>query len=437
MNSTRVELPLEFNKISRQPPLHMLFYFRLAAVPDSLPGTLTPAREKLMIFVLSAIQFCHVMDFVIMMPLGPSFMRSFDISPQEFGMIISAFTLSASISGFLGSAFIDRFDRKKALLAFYGCFAVGNILCGLAPSVWFLLAARIFAGVVAGFMVPIIFTIVGDMIPESRRGLAMGRVMSAFAMASIAGVPFGLFLANQYDWHAPFLFLGVLSLLILWMGALCLPSVNQHITKMGPFSAFKSIHEIISVPQHWRAYTLTVVMFLSMFFIIPYLSPYLVSNVGVFEKDLFYIYLVGGSVTVFTSPLIGRLADRFGKLKVFQIIAIMSIIPIILLTNLPMVSLPIAITCTTLFMSFASGRFVPVMSMITSSVRPQYRGGFMSINTSLQNLSASIATFLGGSILVKSDAGSLLHFGRVGGIAAVLTIFGIAIAPLIKIVDSK
>src|SRR5260221_12020210 len=116
------------------------------------PGTSTSGTfpgnvsERFILLVLTAIQFTNILDFVIMMPLGPQLMRVFSISPQEFGFVVSAYTFSAGISGFLAAFFIDRFDRKKALLVFYSGFTVGTFLCSFAPTYYFLLGGRIIAG---------------------------------------------------------------------------------------------------------------------------------------------------------------------------------------------------------------------------------------------------------------------------------------------------
>src|SRR4051812_23920013 len=101
------------------------------------------SREWRLILILSGIQVTHIMDFVIIMPLGPQFMRVFGISPREFAFLVSAYTFAAAISGVVGALFMDRLDRKTALLTLYAGFAVGTLCCALAPSYLFLLVARL------------------------------------------------------------------------------------------------------------------------------------------------------------------------------------------------------------------------------------------------------------------------------------------------------
>src|SRR3989338_546950 len=95
-------------------------------------------RETAILLTLGAVQFTHVVDFMIMMPLGPQLMRLFQITPQEFSFLVSAYTLSAGVSGFLATFWMDRVDRKLALLGLYLCFLLGTLACALAPSYLFL-----------------------------------------------------------------------------------------------------------------------------------------------------------------------------------------------------------------------------------------------------------------------------------------------------------
>jgi predicted MFS family arabinose efflux permease len=175
--------------------------------------TLTKSSERWLLLTLALIQFTHIVDFMILMPLGPQLMRLFAISPREFGFLVSAYTFSAGISGFLSAFVVDRFDRKKILIWLYAGFTLGTLACALAPSYPVLLAARILTGCFGGVLAAAVLAVVADAIPMERRGAAMGIVTSAFSAASVLGVPLGLYLASLFDWHAPFIFLTGLSLL--------------------------------------------------------------------------------------------------------------------------------------------------------------------------------------------------------------------------------
>ena len=165
---------------------------------------MTPRRELWLLLTLAGIQFSHVLDFMILMPLGPQLNVIFGINDAQFGLLVSAYTLAAGASGLMASLYIDRFGRKRLLLALYVLFAGATLACGLAPGYGFLLGARIAAGLFGGVLAALVQTIVGDIIPFERRGRAMGVVMTSFSVSTVAGVPLGLFLAAQLGWHAPF-----------------------------------------------------------------------------------------------------------------------------------------------------------------------------------------------------------------------------------------
>jgi predicted MFS family arabinose efflux permease len=395
----------------------------------------TKDSEKLTLLILTAIQFTNILDFVIMMPLGPQLMRIFDISTQQFGFVVSAYTFSAGVSGFLAAFFLDRFDRKKSLLVLYAGFTLGTFLCSVAPTYWFLLGARIIAGTFGGIIGAVILAIVGDLIPYERRGAAMGMVMTSFSLAQVAGVPLGLFIANRFGWHMSFVFLASSAGLCWIVAAYILPSIRIHLETQDRETPLETVRALLTEPATQRSLAFMIALIAAGFMIIPYLSPYFVSNVGRSESDLPYIYFFGGLATIFSSRLIGRLSDKHGKLAIFVLLAAASVLPILLVTNLPRVSLPLAIVALTVFMVLVSGRGVPSMAMVTATVSPRRRGSFMGISASVQQFSAGIASFVGGMIIGRAGDGTLTGFGIVGLIAAVATLICIALARRLRFVE--
>lgn len=393
-------------------------------------------REKLLLFTLAAINFTHIVDFMIMMPLGPQLMRLFEITPQQFSALVSTYTFSAGVSSFIGAFVLDRFDRKKTLILAYVGFVVGTFACALAGNYHFLLSARIVAGAFGGILSAMILSIIADVIPEFRRATAIGIVMGAFSVASVVGVPFGLFIANQYSWHAPFIFLGLLSTVILGFVIATVPQLRSHMSEETPHPSPATV--IINLARNTNqlsALGFTIVLVLGHFSIIPFLSPYMVSNVGFSESDLTYIYLLGGAVTIFTSPLIGKLADRIGKPRVFMMFALLTLIPIFALTNMPRTALPLALVVTTIFFVTSGGRWVPATTMITSTVTARSRGSFMSINSSVQQITAGIAASIAGVIVTKDASGSLINYQYVGYLAIVVSLLAILVSRRLRVVS--
>lgn len=401
-------------------------------------------NEKALIAILFAIQFTHIMDFVIMMPLGPKFMRFFSIGPSEFSIVVSAYTFAAAIAGIVGSFFMDLFDRKSALVILYIGFIIGTLACAIAPTYETLVLARITAGGFGGILGALIFSVIGDVIPEERRGKATGTVMAAFSVASVIGIPTGLFLAETFHWHAPFIFLTVVGFFVLFFIVKEMPNLKGHMKeastevlskKQTVQRMLKEFKIIFSDSNHQRAFMLSIAIMLSGFMVIPFVPPYMVNNVGLTEKELPYIYFFGGLCTFVTSRLIGAFSDKYGKFKMFSIVAPLSMIPILIVTNLPPVSLVIALMCSTMFFVLVSGRFVPVMAIITSSTVKEKRGAFMSLNSTIQMMATGSASLIAGKLIQQSSDGKLVGFQTTGIIACVLTIISIFLAKRVKVVQ--
>tara|TARA_R110002049_G_scaffold288330_2_gene470698 strand:+ start:9961 stop:11166 length:1206 start_codon:yes stop_codon:yes gene_type:complete len=395
-------------------------------------------KEKALLYTLAVIQFSHITDFMILMPLGPRLMDTFDILPSQFALLVSAYTFSAGIFGFIGAFFIDRFDRKKLLMFMATGFALGTLACGFSSSYYMLLFMRAFTGSFGGILSALILSIIGDVIPNERRAGAMGLVMASFSLASVVGVPLGLYLATLSDWHFPFLSLGVIALLTLIPVYRFIPTLNDHIQSTADReSPIQIIKNVLRSKNQLYALLFGVVIMFSHFSVVPFISPYLVTNVGFLDSEITYIYLIGGGLTIFTAPLIGRLADRFGRLKVFTVIVFIVSIPIFLLTNLSETPVALVLIITSLFFVFGSGRMIPSTAMITSSVLPKNRGSFMSFNSACRQLTNGFAAYLGGLIITEGPDGLLQNYDVVGYVAIGMGILSLFIARKIKVVDDE
>jgi predicted MFS family arabinose efflux permease len=402
-------------------------------------------NEKTILFVLASIQFTHVMDFVIMAPLGPYLKDVFSIETKQTSFLIAVYALSAGISGFLGTFFIDRFDRKKALQALYIGFIISNFLCALSTTYQTLLISRIIAGGFGGILGALVFAIIGDAIPYERRGRATGIVMSAFSLASIIGIPIGIYMAANITWQMPFVMLTVLSSIVLIITFFFFPSMKGHLAakpeeeaaalsfvdtvKKILKDAFDLTGSLLSNSNLRWALSFTCMLMLAGFTVVPFLSDYMVNNVGIDkEKQVPLIYFFGGLATVVSGPLVGILSDKFGKHKIFMIAAVLSIAPVLIITNMGRVSIPFAFTISTIFFIVFGGRFIPAFSMITSSVEPKIRGSFMSINSSVQSLASFLATFGAGLFISNTPAHELVNFNYVGIFSCIATLTCIAIS---------
>ena len=183
------------------------------------PDRFTP-YQIFVVASLAFLQFAVILDFMIVAPLGALVMPALQMSPSEFGLIVSAYAFSAGASGLLVAGFADRYDRKKLLLFFYTGFVLGTLWCGLANSFHALLAARIVTGIFGGVIGSVVLAIATDLFEPNQRGRVMGFIQTAFAASQILGLPAGIYLSNHWDWHAPFLVMVVFGvvggLVVAW-----------------------------------------------------------------------------------------------------------------------------------------------------------------------------------------------------------------------------
>ena len=373
---------------------------------------LTPGRERGTLLALGAIQFTHILDFMIMMPLGAQLMQVFQISPAQFTHLVAAYGFAAAVSGMAGGFVLDRFDRKRALVFLYAGFGLATLACAMAPTHGALMAARLAAGAFGGLAGSMVNAMIGDVIPISRRGRAMSIVMTAFPLASVLGVPIGLYVAARFNWHAPFFLLAACSLVVLLVVAVVLPSIRTAVSDHQPL---RQMREILSHGVHLRAFALGTVLVMAGGMLIPFIAPSFIANLRLDpEVGLPITYMVGGVATALSTPLIGALSDRVDRLRLLAVMSAIAIIVVLAVTRLGPTSVAVASAMMALFMMTMSGRFAPAMTMITNAVEARYRGGFMSVNAALQQAASAAASVLAGQFITRAPDGHLVGMPTLG-----------------------
>lgn len=360
-------------------------------------------------------------------------MELFHIKPHQFSLLISAYTFSAGFIGFVAAFFVDKFDRKKVLLFGFAGFIAGTFACAFSSSYVALFAARIVAGGFGGLIGAQVLSILGDIIPYENRGRAMAILMGAFSVASIIGVPTALSLADMFYWNMPFLVIGGLAVIIFILCYFYIPNVSSHINKAEPSSRFAAFINVWEDKNQLTALLFMFTLMLGHFVVIPFVAPYLELNYHFSKNEIASMYFFGGISSIVASTFVGKWADIYGKHKIFAIFALLVTLPVFLLTTVSVSNHKLMLVICSLFFLLVTARSIPAQAIITSVVHPQQRGGFMSINSSLQQISAGLAAYLSGLIVVKSDSGILIHYPYVGVISIVLSILCIYISSHVKV----
>lgn len=385
---------------------------------------LSRQRERTTLLALAAIHFTHILDFMIMMPLGAQLMTVFGITPAEFARLVACYGLAAAVSGLAGGFVMDRFDRKRALLVLYAGFGLATLACAVAPTHHTLLFARLAAGAFGGLAGSMVSAMVGDIIPPERRGRAMSVVMTAFPLASVLGVPAGLLLAGKFGWHAPFFLLAACSAVIFAVAAFALPPIRTAVANHNPL---RQMREIVSHGIHLRAFAVGGVLVMAGGILLPFIAPSLIANAGLDEaRELPIAYAAGGIATALSTPLVGWLSDRMDRLRLLVYMTLGAVVCVLTITRLGNSSVAVASLVMALFMVTMSGRFAPAMTMITNAVEARYRGGFMSVNAALQQAASGGANIAAGMFVTREATGRLLGLPTLGYVSIgffVLTVF--------------
>ncbi len=370
--------------------------------------------ERFVIIILALTVFTVVLDFMVLAPLGAQLLRILSISPAQFGLVVSAYAFSAGASSLLAAGFADQYDRKKLLLFFYSGFIVGTLLCGLANTYNLLLFARIFTGIFGGVISSISFAIITDIFIVEKRGRVMGFVQMSFGISQVLGIPIGLYLAHQFDWHAPFISIVILSIIIFLIILKVLKPVDAHLKVQSDKNAFVHMYHTITNKQYLLGFTAMALISIGGFLIMPLSSAYLVNNIKITDAQLPILFMFTGVFSLITGPLVGRWSDQFGKLIIFLIGSILTIIMVFIYTNMPIWPLYLVTIINILLFIGVSSRMISGSALITQLPELKDRGAFMGINSSLQQISGGIGSVIAGLIVIQNTDGTLINFDYVG-----------------------
>ncbi len=372
----------------------------------------TRTKESTIVFLIGAVQFINILDFMMVMPLGPDFSRGLGIPLSHLGYIGGSYTAAASLSGLAGVFFLDRFDRRQALAVAMTGLVIGTLAGAFATGFGSLLAARIVAGAFGGPATSLSFSIISDVIPPERRGKAMGAIMGAFAAASVFGVPLGLELAARGGWRMPFIAVGLAGVIISIGVRAKLPPLRMHLDqKMEP----RPLRELVR-PQVGMSLLLTSLVMMGTFVIVPNISSYVLGNLHYPRRHLGLLYMFGGFVSFFSTRAAGILNDRLNATIVgsFGVALLVPVVYTGFAVEPPLV--PVAVTFM-LFMLSMAFRNVTYNTLTSKVPKPQERARFQSVQSSVQHMSAAVGAFLSAHILSEGANGTLVGMGKVAWVS--------------------
>mgnify|MGYP000473418524 CR=1 FL=1 len=382
--------------------------------------------QRLILVILAALQFTVILDFMIISPLGDILMKTLSVQTSQFGLVVSSYAFSAAISGVLAAGFADHYDRKKLLIFFYSGFIAGTFFCGLATNFHTLLIARIVTGLFGGVIGSIVLAIIADLFPPDKRGRVMGFVQMAFAASQILGIPLGIFIANHLGWHFTFFFIVVIAFLLLLVIYLRMQPITAHLGKERDKSAFMHLWHTLLNKRYQTGFLATAFMAIGGFMIMPFSASFLVNNIKISQESLPIVFMSTGLASIIIMPLIGRLSDRVDKFKIFAFGSLLAATMVLTYVNLPVVPLWLVVVVNIILFTGIMSRMVPASSLNTNIPSPQDRGAYMSITSSLQQMSGGLGAVIAGLIVHQQTKTSPLeNFPQLGIIVATVVLFTI------------
>ena len=382
-------------------------------------GKVFTKYQVFIIAILAIIQFTVVLDFMILSPLKPFLSEDMVITASQFTTVIAAYAFSAGISGILAAGFADKFDRKKILIFFYVGFVLGTLLCAIATDYISLLSARIFAGLFGGVISSVSFAIISDLYKMEVRGRVMGFVQAAFAACQVLGLPIGLELANKFSWHSGFWMIVTFSALVAIVIFIYMKPIAEHLKLKSERSAFQHLIKTTSQPNYLKAFLATTLLATGGFMLMPLAGDFAIKNLGLTKEQLTPFYTVTGVFSIIFGPLLGKLSDKIGKYKMFVFGSIVAMVMVVIYCNRDVTPLALAILINIILYAGVSSRMISSSALMTAVPEPQDRGAFMSINSSVQQFSGGIASFITGIIVFEPKNGKLENYDVLGYVVMV------------------
>lgn len=374
--------------------------------------------ERTILLLVAAVQFVNVLDFVMVVPLGPDFAAALGIPMSRLGLVTGSYTLAAAAAGAAGSGFLDRFDRRAALAVAMAGLVVATAAAGLATGLPSLLAARVAAGLFGGPATSLSFAIVADSVPVERRGRAMGVVMGAFSVATVVGVPAGLWMAQAGGWRTPFLAVAGLGAVVAAGAIVLMPPMRGHLAHAR--TAARG-YAFLREPAALLSLSATATTMAATFALVPNLAAFLQFNAGLPRERLGFLYMAGGALSFAVLRVVGRAIDRFGAPR------IAAAGTAVMLANLALDFVPPAplLPAWALFILFilANSFRNPALSTLASRVpRAAERARFQSTQSAVQHLASAGGALLSSALLESAEGGRLSGMWKVAAFSGAMSL---------------
>lgn len=186
----------------------------------------------------------------------PTLALAFNASFQEVQWIVLAYLLAITTLIVSAGRLGDLVGRRRLLLVGIALFTAASVLCGMAPTLWLLIAARAAQGLGAAIMMALTMALIGETVPKAKTGSAMGLLGTLSAAGTALGPSLGGVLIAGLGWQAIFLVNVPLGILALFLAHRYLPSDRPMTTARVGFDSLGTLLLALTL----AAYALAVTM---------------------------------------------------------------------------------------------------------------------------------------------------------------------------------
>lgn len=361
------------------------------------------------IALVAALQFIYILDFIMVLPLGPDLARALNFPADRLGALTAAYTLASVLSALVVMRLLDRFERKTVLLGAFGMLSLATLATCWASDFSSLLLARALTGFVGAPAIAAGMAMVIDMTAPAERGRAIAKVMLGFSLAVVAGVPLALELSRIGGWQAPFLALAIAACLA-WLGAAWMLPSGQRGAGRG--ATMRSLLRQAAVRNACLVQGLSQ---FSAFLLIPHFAAYFLLNLGFPRDELGLLYVAGGLTALLSVQLLGRLVDHAGPsigVGIASVCMALGLLPFFAGGG------ALAVVAFVLFMAGNAGRNVSLGAALSQVPAPHERAGFMALQGMVQDVAIAAAALASGLMLSQGADGRLLGMSAVAACAA-------------------
>jgi DHA1 family inner membrane transport protein len=348
------------------------------------------------------------------MGLLPNVARDVHVTVPTAGHMISAYALGVVIGAPLLAAVFARTGRRTMLIGLMAFFAVANLLCAVASSYHFVVAARFLAGLPHGAYFGIASLVAASLVPPDKRAGAVARMMLGLSSANIVGVPFATWVGQVAGWRAAFVVVAVIGLATAILCRLTLnptpaPANASPLTELGALKR----------GQVWLTLGIAAIGFGGVFAVYSYITPMLTEVTGMTEAHVPLVLSVIGVGMVAGSLFGGWLADR-GVMRAIWITLALNVVSLGLIPF----TAPhgIAITINMLFVGFAALSMGPPLQTRLMDIAADAQALAAALNHSAFNTANALGAWLGGAAIAAG-----LGWTSTGPIGALLALAGLGI----------